>query len=200
MKTLSNKTEQIYEFIKTFTAENGYAPTVREIGSHFSISSTSNVFYYLEKLKKSGKITTEQNKYRSLRVCDSNKAEYSIAPLLGNVSAGTGIFAEENFEGYYALPKEIYDKQNQFLLRVEGDSMTNIGIDDGDFVVVTRQSAADIDDIVVVFWQEKATVKRLKCLEPLILHPENNTMQDIVLSQSDNPVILGKVIGCLKKF
>lgn len=200
MKKGDKRLEEIYNYIKQFIDDNGFPPSVREIGERFEIKSTSTVHYYLEKLRELGLISQDAKKKRAFSVTQT-RGHSNYVPLVGNVSAGTGILAIENIEGEFPLPQEIFTGKDLFMLRVEGDSMIDAGISDGDFVIVHSQNAAELNEIVVVFWQDKATVKRLRATYPdLILHPENSSMQDIVISPDDNPTILGKVIGCIKKF
>ena len=202
MKKTQTKLDKIYNFIVEFSNENNYPPTVREICKQFNLSSTSVAHYYLEKLRKEGKITSEKNKNRAITLTNFPKAgvKTSIAPLIGKVSAGSGILAVEEYETEVYLPKDIYNDDNLFVLRVDGDSMINAGISNGDFVVVKKQSTANIGEIVLAFWQDTATIKRLLSTNPFILHPENDAMDDITIDSEENPLILGKVVGCLKKF
>lgn len=200
MKKGDKRLEEIYEYIKTFIDDNCFPPSVREIGEKFSIKSTSTVHYYLEKLREKGLITQDANKKRAFSLRQT-RSPSTYVPLVGNVSAGKGILAVENIEGEFPLPQDIFMGKDLFMLRVEGDSMIEAGISDGDFVIVHSQNDADLGEIVVVIWQDKATIKRLHAVSPsLVLHPENSEMADIVISPDDNPVILGKVVGCIKKF
>ena len=200
MKKGDLRLQEIYSYIKNFIDDNGFPPSVREIGEKFAIKSTSTVHYYLEKLREQGLITQDFNKKRAFTLKQS-RSHSQYVPLLGKVSAGKGMLAVENIEGEYPLPQDLFTGDNMFMLRVEGDSMINAGIADGDFVIVNSQSSADINEIVVAMWQDKATVKRLHALYPnLVLHPENDEMSDIVITPDESPTILGKVIGCIKKF
>ena len=200
MKKGDKRLEEIYQYIKDFIDDNSFPPSVREIGEKFSIKSTSTVHYYLEKLREKGLITQDSNKKRAFSL-KQIRSQSNYVPLIGNVSAGKGILAVENIEGEFPLPQDIFMGKDLFMLRVEGDSMIEAGISDGDFVIVHSQSDADINEIVVVLWQDKATVKRLQATTPnLVLHPENSDMVDIVISPDENPTILGKVVGCIKKF
>ena len=202
MRDTSKKLEQIYNYIVEFSNENNYPPTVREICKKFDLSSTSVAHYYLEKLRKEGKISNEKNKNRAISLPNTARRNPNtcVAPLIGKVSAGTGILAVEDYEGEISLPKDIYNDDNLFVLRVDGDSMIKAGIANGDFVVIKKQSTADVGEIVLALWQETATIKRLQSINPFVLHPENDAMDDIVIEKDENPTILGKVVGCLKKF
>lgn len=199
MKKGDKRLNEIYLYIKGFVNQNGYPPSVREIAKEFSIKSTSTVHYYLEKLKENGLIAGEANKKRAVAL--PGQAQQSYIPLVGKVSAGQGILAVENIEGEFPFPQDFFHGGELFMLRVEGNSMIKAGIFDGDMVVVRKQAFVDIGEIAVVFWQEVATIKRIAALAPqLILHPENDEMADIVISPEDTPTILGKVIGCIKRF
>lgn len=200
MKKGDLRLEEIYKYIKTFIDDNGFPPSVREIGEKFGIKSTSTVHYYLEKLRNRGLILQESNKKRAFTLTQT-RSQSNYVPLVGNVSAGKGILAVENVEGEFPLPRDIFADGDLFMLRVEGDSMIEAGISDGDYVVVHSQNNAEQGEIVVALWQDKATVKRLRSSSPnLVLHPENSRMEDIVITPDENPSILGKVIGCIKKF
>lgn len=201
MRKGDNRLTEIYNYLRDYIDSNGYPPTVREIADQFDIKSTSTVHYYLEKLKTSGMIdNVAANKKRAISVM-SNRTPTNYVKLVGNVSAGAGILAVENVEGEFPLPKSIFAGEELFMLRVTGESMIKAGIDDGDMVVVHKQSAANIGEIVLVYWEEKATIKRLVATRPnLVLHPENDAMDDIVIPPTDSPIILGKVVGCIKKF
>lgn len=200
MKKGDKRLEEIYNYIESFTEDNNYPPSVREIGERFSIKSTSTVHYYLEKLRTSGLIKQDGNKKRSVSL-NKTRAKSNYVPLVGTVSAGQGILAFENIEGEYPLPHDFFASGDLYMLRVEGDSMINAGINNGDYVIVNKQSTADIGEIVVALWQNTATVKRLKATYPhLVLHPENYDMDDIIIRSEESPTIIGKVIGCIKKF
>jgi len=201
MKKGDVKLEKIYSYLQNFTDENGYPPSVREIAAQFNIKSTSTVQYYLEKLKAKGMIAHQSRKKRAVVVNSRNRTQAQYVPLIGNVSAGQGILAIENWEGEFPLPKSFFAGDDLYLLRVDGDSMIKVGIENGDYVVVHEQNDVEIDEIAVVLWQDKATIKRLKQVTPnLVLHPENDTMADIVISPDESPEIIGKVVGCIKKF
>ncbi len=201
MKKGDNRLMEIFHYIRDYIDNNGYPPTVREIGQEFGIKSTSTVHYYLEKLKDSGMIEdVEPNRKRAITLSNSrNQANY--VQLVGNVSAGQGILAVENIEGEYPLPRDMFGNDQLFMLRVDGESMINAGISHGDLVVVHKQSSADLGEIVLIFWEDKATIKRLLQTSPtMILHPENDAMEDIVIPYDQQPIILGKAVGCIKKF
>ena len=151
-------------------------------------------------MRASGLISQDANKKRAVTL-NKPRAKSNYIPLIGNVSAGTGILAVENIEGEFPIPQEMFAGDDLFMLRVEGSSMINAGIANGYTVIVHSKCSAEMGEIVVVFCQYKATIKRLHSTTPsLVLHPENDEMDDIVIPYQDDPVILGKVIGCIKKF
>nr|HPG92827.1 transcriptional repressor LexA [Clostridia bacterium] len=160
MNKIDNKLNDVYEYLKNYIDENSFPPTVREISSALGITSTSTVFYYLEKLQSQGKILRSDNKNRAITLIDETITNFKNVPLVGSVCAGNGIFAVENIEGYYPLPSEIC-KGEVFLLKVKGDSMTGAGINENDVIVVRRQNTADNGKIVVALIEDIATVKRL---------------------------------------
>ena len=180
MKKGDKRLEEIYEYIQRFIDENNYSPSVREIGERFDIKSTSTVHYYLEKMRASGLISQDANKKRAVTL-NKPRSKSNYVPLVGRVSAGTGILAVENIEGEFPVPQDMFAGEDLFMLRVEGSSMINAGIANGDTVIVHSQSSAEIGEIVVAFWQDKATVKRLQAVAPsLVLHPENDEMEDFI--------------------
>jgi len=198
MKKGDKRLQDIYEYIQSFIDENNFPPSVREIAKQFSIKSTSTVHYYLEKLIAQGLISQDANKKRAVTL-NKQRARSTYVPLVGNVSAGSGILAIENIEGEIPLPQDFFLGNNLFMLRVEGESMINAGISSGDYVIVRSQNDAEIGEIIVALWQDKATVKRLRAVSPnLVLHPENDKMDGP--PPQDTPAIIGKVIGCIKKF
>lgn len=201
MKKGDVRTDAIYNYICKYIDANGYPPSVREIGAEFNIKSTSTVHYYVEKLRNEGMISGGNGKKRAMSVSSFERQSANYVPLVGEVSAGQGRLAMQNVEGSFPVPSAIFGERDLFMLKVDGDSMINCGICDGDYVVVHSQSTADLREIVVVLWEDKATVKRLAAKSPnLVLHPENDSMADIVISGDENPSILGKVVGCIKRF
>ncbi len=201
MRKGDRKLNMIYEYLQQFINENGFPPSVREIAAKFNIKSTSTVHYYIKKMKSNGLILQETNKKRAIVINRKNRVQTNFVPLVGRVSAGPGILAQENIEGEFPLPKSMFAGDNLFLLRVEGDSMIKAGISDGDYVIVRKQEEPFIGQISVVMWQDKATIKRIKLIRPnLVLHPENDKMEDIVITPEENPIVIGKVVGNIKKF
>lgn len=197
MSKIESKLNELYDYVNSFSDENGYPPTVRDICKDLSIKSTATAHYYLEKLKDRGLILKREDKKRAITV-NKRKANSFQVPLIGTVTAGTPIFAVENFEDYYPLPIEFKTEEDVFMLKVQGDSMINAGIFNGDRIIVKKQESANNGEIVVALIDDSATVKRFyKKDGKIILHPENDYMEDIVLNEVQ---ILGVVTGLTRKF
>ncbi|MBR2447263.1 MAG: transcriptional repressor LexA [Clostridia bacterium] len=193
MPKLNEREQRVYDYIVKTIRERGYAPSVRDIREALGYKSTSTVHMYLERLEMLGYIVKDEGKSRALRLCDETPAASGV-PLLGKVTAGQPILAVENYEGSILfVPHGGYEKENLFALRVQGQSMIDAGILDGDVVIVNRCSYADNGEIVVVMVEDSATVKRFFREDGHYrLQPENKTMQPIIVKQAD---ILGKVIA-----
>ncbi len=187
---------RVMDYIRKFSEENGYTPSVREIAKECGIKSTATVHNYLERLQDKGFLNRSANKKRSVTIGKSNSVS---VPLVGTVTAGQPIFAYENYEDYYTLPAEEFRGEELFMLRVQGESMIEAGIFDGDKIIVRRQPTARLNEIVVVLIEDSATVKRLTEInaERVVLHPENSTMSDFVY-RPEEVSILGKVIGLIR--
>lgn len=188
----NDRSEEIFEFMQKFISENGYSPTVREICASCNVKSTATAFTYLKSLADRGVINKVDNRNRAV----SLKQGVVNVPLIGTVAAGQPIFATENYEGVYSIPSNFFTGEDLFMLNVKGDSMINIGMYDGDKIVVRKQETADNGDIVVALVDDSATVKRFfKRNGKIILHPENDNMEDFVYTDVR---ILGKVIGLMR--
>jgi len=189
MARTSNKRTLIMEFLREFTAQNGYAPSIREIMEAVGLSSTATVHYHLSELNRNGSISIGSGKNRAITL-----HEKKGVPIIGLVTAGQPILAIENIEGY--LP---YESDGEcFALRVRGDSMINAGIFDGDKVVVRPQPTAEHGQIVVALLGDEATVKRLHRKNGQIwLMPENPAYEPIDGTQAQ---ILGRVRAVIREF
>lgn len=198
MRNTDAKVTQVYNYVKNYLEQNSFPPSVREICAEVGIKSTATAYAYLEKLQKQGLITKTPDKKRAFSLTQKANTYESI-PLVGVVTAGVPILAVENFENYYPLPPEFNNSENDlFMLRVQGDSMIEAGIYDGDKIIVKQQNTADNGDIVVALIEDSSTVKRFfKRDGKIVLHPENQALSDIVL---DDVVILGIVQGLYRKF
>lgn len=205
MEKLTVKQANVLKIIKQFIADKGYPPTVREIGNKLGLSSSATTQFHICKLEEKGYIKKDSTKNRTIELLVpneyENKKESVIeVPLLGKVTAGTPIEAIELPDEYFALPANlIRNKKDVFTLRVSGDSMINVGIYDGDIIIVEKQNTARNGDTVVAMTEEnEVTVKTFyKENGYFRLQPENDTMDPIIL---DKVTILGKVIGLYRKF
>jgi repressor LexA len=202
---LTKRQQEIFDFIKRYSAKYGYPPTVRDIGKAVGLASSSTVHAHLANLEKIGLLRRDPTKPRAIELLDRavggavggvrNLVRPGL-PLVGQVAAGQPVLAEENIEDYVTTPGPAGGEQGDYLLRVRGDSMMNIGILDGDLVVVKRQDAADDGDIVVALVGEDATVKRyFKESDHIRLQPENDSMEPI---RSREVRVLGKVVGLMR--
>lgn len=202
MKKGDLKQEQILTFLKDFLDSKPYPPSYREIASGVGIKSTNSVKKYLDILEEKGLIRRSDYKNRSIEIIkkdySSTKDLVSI-PLVGKVAAGMPILAIENIEDEFIVSKTIFGtSQELFMLKISGDSMIEIGIDDGDYVVVKKQENAENGDIVVAYLEGYATVKNFyKDGNKIRLQPQNPLYQPIF---TQNCNVLGKVVGCIKRF
>lgn len=208
---LTDRQEEILNFIRQFTNETGYPPTLREIGKHFQISSTFGVKRHLEALVKKGFINIESNASRGISFIKKNDDElisgvmkddnlFVKIPILGRVAAGLPINAVENLEGSLVVDPSFLKKvEEAFALRVKGDSMINVGINDKDLVIVSPKEQAKNGDIVVAMLNDEATVKKFENVNNKIrLIPENNSYQPIDVKSSDDFRLIGKVKGVVR--
>ena len=190
---------KVMDYIRKFSEENGYTPSVREIGKECGIKSTATVHSYIEKLQNRGYLNKTDNKKRAVTIGKSTGVNI---PLLGTVTAGLPIFAYENYEDYYTFPVGEFKGEELFMLRVQGTSMIDAGIMDGDKIIVRRQRTAENGEIVVamVNEEESATVKRLfRRGGKVILHPENEALSDMIFEPNEVS-ILGKVVGLMRNY
>jgi repressor LexA len=202
-KDLTKRQQEIFDFIKRYSAKYGYPPTVRDIGKAVGLASSSTVHAHLANLEKVGLLRRDPSKPRAIELLDraADAVKSVVAPsglpLVGSVAAGQPILAEENIEDYVQIPEIAGGDEGEFVLRVRGDSMKNAGILPGDFVVVRPQETATDGEIVVALVGEDATVKRF-FREPdhVRLQPENETMEPI---RSREVRVLGRVVGVFRK-
>lgn len=199
---LNNRQKQILAYIKETLRIKGYPPSVREIGEAVGLSSSSTVHGHLAKLETLGFIRRDQDKPRAIEILDEapwRQKKLTPVPLVGRVTAGQPILAVENVEEIYPFPIELVgNAENVFMLSVQGESMINAGIFDGDYVLVREQNNAYNNDIVVALVNdEEATVKRFfKEKGHVRLQPENDHMEPILVTEV---AILGKVIGVFRR-
>jgi repressor LexA len=198
---LSSRQKQILSYIKDTLRAKGYPPSVREIGEAVGLSSSSTVHSHLAKLEEFGFIRRDPTKPRAIDVLDETpwrQKAMTPVPLVGRVTAGQPILAVENIEETYSLPTELVGSDSVFMLAVQGDSMINAGILDGDYVLVRDQDTARNGEIVVAMvGDDEATVKRFfRERDHIRLQPENDLLEPI---RSREVSILGKVVGVFRK-
>jgi repressor LexA len=198
---LTKRQQEIFDFIKRYSAKYGYPPTVRDIGKAVGLASSSTVHAHLANLEKIGLLRRDPSKPRAIEMLDRAAAGVRNLvrpglPLVGQVAAGQPVLAEENIEDYIQTPAYAGGEDGEYVLRVRGDSMENVGILDGDLVVVRQQDTANDGDVVVALVGEEATVKRFY-QEPdhVRLQPENDAMEPI---RSRDVRVLGRVVGLMR--
>jgi len=210
---LTKRQREIFDFIGKYADKTGYPPTVREIGKAVGLHSSSTVHVHLANLEKAGMLRRDPSKPRALEILVEKAKSARDAtvdavenampgggsglPLLGRISAGTGMLAEENIEDYVEVPSVIGGQEGDYVLEVRGESMKNAGIMDGDYVIVHPTPEARNGEIVVAMLdEEEATVKRLfKETDHMRLQPENDDFDPII---STDAQVIGKVIGCFR--
>lgn len=201
-RKISDKQQQILDFMKDEILAKGYPPSVREICEAVHLKSTSSVHSHLETLEKYGYIRRDPTKPRAIEIVDDGfqmvRRETSSIPIIGTVAAGQPIFAQQNIEGYFPIPADFIPSGtgDTFVLRVKGESMINAGIFDGDQIFVQQCSNVRNGDIVVALVDDSATVKTFYKENGYIrLQPENDTMEPIIVQDCK---ILGKIFGVFR--
>ena len=200
-KDLTGRQEQVYDFIRKYLKQHPYPPTVREIQKHLKIKSTSTVQYALDGLERAGYIFRSSNKMRAIELREEKKEPFDevlFTPMVGRIAAGEPIFAEQNISDYYPLPSGVFSTAGKlFILEVQGDSMVNAGILNGDHVIIEQGKTAENGEIIAALIDDSATVKRyFKEKDHIRLQPENDTMKPIIINGELR--ILGKVIGLFR--
>lgn len=213
-RKITKRQQQIYDFIRSYQTEKGYPPSVREMAAAVGLSSPSTVHAHLSALEAHGLIKRDKTKPRALEVFEQegnpdNNLDISqespvpemrgvvSLPLVGRVAAGMPILAEQNIEDTFTIPTEIASDSSSFILEVHGNSMINVGIYNGDYIIVREQPSAMNGDIVVAMIDGSATVKTFyKERRRVRLQPENDAMEPIF---ADNPTILGKVVALMRR-
>ena len=199
---ISQKQLEILEYIKAEILRVGYPPAVREICDAVHLKSTSSVHSHLETLEKNGYIRRDPTKPRAIEIMDDTfnltRREMVNVPMVGRVAAGEPILAEQNITDYFPIPMEYMPNNDTFMLTVKGESMINVGIFDGDYVLVEKRQTASNGEMVVALVDDSATVKTFyKENGHIRLQPENDTMDPIIV---DNCEIMGKVFGVFRFF
>ncbi len=197
---LTKRQKEIFDFIRRYASKYGYPPTVREIGRAVGLQSSSTVHAHLANLEKVGLLRRDPTKPRAIELL-VDRAKRAVRgaglPLVGHVSAGEPILAEENIEDYVQLPPAMGGDDGDYVLRVRGDSMRDAGILEGDYGVVNQADDADNGEIVVALIEDEATVKRFyREKDRIRLQPANKAYKPI---RSRDAKVLGKVIGVYRK-
>lgn len=198
---ISKKQLEILEYIKAQILDRGFPPSVREICEAVHLKSTSSVHSHLETLEKNGYIHRDPTKPRAIEILDDTpfnlaRREVVNVPMIGSVAAGQPLLAQESIENYFPIPMEFMPNKQTFMLKVQGESMINAGIFDGDMVLVEQMSVASDGEIVVALVEDGATVKRFYKEDGFYrLQPENDFMDPIIVTDIS---ILGKVIGVFR--
>lgn len=206
---LTKRQQEIFDFIKRYSSQHGYPPTVRDIGKAVGLTSSSTVHAHLSNLEKLGMLRRDPSKPRAIEMLDRAARDVGSAvqgaigkvvspglPLVGMVAAGQPILAEENIEEYVQVPQAAGGEDGEYVLRVRGDSMVDAGILEGDFVVVRPQDTAADGEIVVALVGEEATVKRFfRESDHIRLQPENATMEPI---RTTDVQVMGRVVGLFR--
>lgn len=199
---ITPKQQEILDFLKKEILMKGYPPAVREICEAVHLKSTSSVHSHLETLEKNGYIRRDPTKPRAIEIMDEGfnylrtETEITSIPVVGTVAAGQPLLAVENITVYFPFPANLLPNEETFILKVKGDSMINMGIYDGDYLIVEKTNTANNGDVVVALVDDSATVKRFYAEDGHFrLQPENDFMDPIIV---DNVEILGKAIRLIR--
>jgi repressor LexA len=203
-KDLTETQQKVFDFLKNFLRKKGYPPTLREVASHFGLKGPRGPQKTLQILERKGYLRKTPGDSRAIEILGFPplRGKTLSLPIVGRVTAGEPILAIENIEGYVNLDRTLVSSENVFLLRVEGDSMIEAHIQDGDFALVQPQSHAENGEIVVALVDDEATIKRIfKQRDFIRLEPANPKMEPIVIKKGEKKVsIVGKVVGIFRKF
>ena len=199
---ITPKQQEILDFLKKEILTKGYPPAVREICEAVHLKSTSSVHSHLETLEKNGYIRRDPTKPRAIEIMDDSfnylrtETEITSIPIIGTVAAGQPLLAVENITDYFPFPAQLLPNEETFILRVKGESMVNMGIYDGDYLIVEKTGTAKNGEVVVALVDDSATVKRLYAENGHYrLQPENDYMDPIIV---DHVEILGKAIRLIR--
>ena len=205
MRSSGQNQQKILDFIRSEIETKGYPPSVREICAAVGLRSTSSVHMHLTQLAnpsatvRRAVIRRDATKPRALELLDSPLSRGRSVPLVGKVTAGQPILAIENIEDYLIIPNDLAaQEEDLFALRVQGESMIEAGILDGDIVVVHSQGQAENGDIVVALIDDEATLKRIFYEDGHVrLQPENHAMAPIIVDHAD---VRGKLVALVRRF
>lgn len=194
------KQKEVYRFLLSYTENKGYPPSVREICDAVDLRSTSSVQNHLQNLEKQGLIRRDPTKPRALEIPElSNKPEVIRIPVIGRITAGIPILAQENVEDHFIVPINfIKHDRSLFILKVMGESMINAGINDGDLAIIEQTDVSSNGEIVVALIEDEATIKTFyKEHDHIRLQPENDTMDPILVPDCK---ILGRLVGIYREY
>jgi repressor LexA len=203
-KELTSTQQRVFDFLKDFFQDKGFPPTLREIAFHFGLRGPKGPQKTLNILERKGYIRKVPGGSRAIEILSYppiRLTQILPIPIVGRVRAGEPILAIENIEGYINLDRNLVSSGDVFLLRVQGDSMIDAHIQDGDFALVKPQPNAENGEIVVALIEDEATIKRIFKKRDLIrLEPANPKMEPIVVKKGEKRVIIvGKVVGIFRK-
>ena len=201
-KGLTKRQREILNYVLNNMQQRGYPPSVREIGAALGLTSSSTVHSHLTALEKKGFIHRDPSKPRAIEILKDGASQppkrVVNVPVLGRIAAGHPLFAEENIEDVFPLPRDLVREDASFILKVRGESMIEAGILDGDFIVVRQQPTANNGEIVAALIGDEATVKRFyRERDHIRLQPENRTMTPILTRDA---TVLGKVVALIRRF
>lgn len=194
------KQREVYRFLLSYTESKGYPPSVREICDAVDLRSTSSVQNHLQNLEKQGLIRRDPTKPRALEIPElNNKPEVIRIPVIGGVTAGVPILAQENIEDHFLMPINfVKHDRNLFILKVIGESMINAGINDGDLAIIEQADVAANGEIIVALIEDEATIKTFyKERNHIRLQPENDTMEPILVPDCK---VLGRLVGIYRQY
>jgi repressor LexA len=209
MIELTSEQQRVYNYLVSFRNENGFPPTVREVATGLGYKSPNNARQHLQLIEQKGHIRIIPQIARGIEFLsesDNNTVREDVAeeygvPLIGSVAAGLPITAIENIDGYITLDRSIFRGDDLFALRVKGNSMTGMGILNGDIVVVRKKTTAENGEVVVVIIDGDATLKRfIRDRDTVLLRAENPDYSDILLSSVNSIQIAGKLVGVIRKY
>ena len=200
-KGLTKRQREILGYVMDSMQERGYPPSVREIGAALGLTSSSTVHSHLAALEKKGFIHRDPSKPRAIEILKDGASQppkrVVNVPVLGRIAAGQPIFAEENIEDVFPLPRDFVREDAAFILRVRGDSMIDAGIHDGDYLVIRQQATANNGEIVAALIGDEATVKRFyRERDHIRLQPENSAMSPII---ANDVTVLGKAVALVRR-
>lgn len=201
LKNLTQRQSEILQFIRKWQLNNGHPPTYAEIRQHFGFSSINAVRTHLGLIEKKGYIHMSPGKARGIQLVPLQSSPENLIPILGRIAAGAPILAEQNLEGYLSVPPAMFGGGEIFALQVVGDSMTGVGINNGDIAVIKKMDRIENGEIAAVLVENEATLKRVYLTsESITLKAENPLFNDLTfdLVQNEHVRILGRYQGIIR--